>query len=75
MNHTAKIDPAPSSAIEDDVMDEMENNEATEIFEYKPESEQLTDAEILDDGFLDGYEDLDATDVLDTQFSFVPGEE
>ena len=75
MNHTAKIDPAPNSAIDDDVMDEMENNEATEILDYKPESEQLTDAEILDDGFLDGYEDLDATDVLDTQFSFVPGED
>jgi len=75
MSHTAKIDPAPSSAIDNDVMDEMENNEATEIFEYKPESEQLTDAEILDDGFLDEYEDLDMTDALDTQFSFVPGED
>jgi len=75
MNHTAKIDPATTSVIDDDVMDEMENSEATEIFEYKPESEQLTDAEILGDGFLDGYEDLDATDVLDTQFSFVPGED
>jgi hypothetical protein len=53
----------------------MENNEATEIFEYKPECEQLTDAEILDDGFLDGYEDVGTTDVLDTQFSFVPGED
>ena len=75
MNHTAKIDPAPISAIDDDVMDAMENNEATEIFEYKRESEQLTDAEILDDGLLDGYEDLDVTDMLDTQFSFVPGED
>ena len=42
MKHTAKIDPALSSAIDDDVMDEMENNEATGMFEYKPESEHLT---------------------------------
>ena len=72
MKHTAKIDPALSSAIDDDVMDEMENNEATGMFEYKPESEHLTDAEIPDEEFLDEYEDLDAADVLDAQFSFAP---
>ena len=75
MKHTAKIDPALSSSIEGDVMDEMENNEATGILEYIPESEHLTDAEILDEEFLDGYEDLDATDVLDAQFSFMPGDD
>ena len=75
MKHTAKIDPALSSSIEGDVMDEMENNEATGILEYILEPEHLTDAEVLDEEFLDGYEDLDATDVLDAQFSFMPGDD
>ncbi len=72
MNHTAKVLPATSQAMDDEVMEEMENNEATGMFEYKPDPEQLTDAEILDDDFLDGYEDLEATDDIDDQFSFVP---
>ena len=75
MNHTAKIDPTLNHALEDEVMDEMENNEATGLFEYKPGSTELSDAEILDEEFLDAYEDLDATDVLDDQFSFVSGED
>jgi len=70
MNHTAKIDTALIHAIDDDVMDEMENNEATGMFEYRPEAEELTDAEILDETFLDELEDFEATDVLDEQFSF-----
>ena len=75
MNHTAKIDPALTTVIDDEVMDEMENNEATGMLEYKPGSERLTDAEILDDNFLDDYDDLDATDVLDDQLSFLSGED
>ena len=55
----------------DDVMDEMENNEATGMFEYAPEPEHLSDAEILDESFLDDYEDFDATDVLEDDFGFV----
>ena len=70
MNHTAKIDLTLSNAIDDDVMDEMENNEATGMFEYKPEPEHLTDTQILDETFLDEVEDFDATEILDEQFSF-----
>ncbi len=41
MNHTAKVDPAPSEA--------MAKNETIRILEHKPDSEHLTDAEILND--------------------------
>lgn len=72
MNDTAKIDSTLNSPIDDEVMDEMENNEATGLFEYQPESDQLTDAEILDDNFLEEYEDFGATDVLDEHFTVSP---
>lgn len=75
MNHTAKIQPDPSYSMDDEVMEEMENNEATGLFEYKPDSEQLTDADILDETFLDEYEDFDATDVLEEDFGFVAGDD
>ncbi len=57
--------------MDDEVMEEMENAEATGLFEYAPEAEDLTDADILDDTFLDDYEDFDATDVLDQEFNFL----
>ena len=44
MNHAAKVDPAPSEA-----MDKMAKNETIGTLEYKPDHEHLTDAEILDD--------------------------
>ena len=75
MNHTARIDPIPSDAIDDDVMNEMENIEATGVLEYKPDPDRLTDAETLDDGFLDGYDDIDTPDDLDDELSFVLGED
>jgi len=74
MNHTAKLDLAPSEALDNDVMEEMENNEATGIFDYKPDTVSLTDANIADDEFLDNYEDLDATDILDESLLFNIGE-
>ena len=75
MNHTAKVQPEPSYAMDDEVMEEMENNEATGLFEYAPEAEQLTDAEILDESFLDDFDDFDATDVLDEEFGFLSGDD
>ncbi len=75
MNHTAKVDPAPSDAMDDDVMNEMENMEATGVLEYKPDPNVLADSETLDDGFLDGYEDLDIEDSRDDELSFVLGED
>ncbi len=75
MNHTAKVDPAPSDAMDDDVMNEMENMEATGVLEYKPDPNVLVDSETLDDGFLDGYEDLDTEDSRDDELSFVLGED
>ena len=74
MNHTAKSDSTLINPIDDEVMDEMENNEATGLFEYKPEADQPTDAEILDENFLDDYEDFDATDVLEENFAFNPAD-
>ncbi len=75
MTHTAKVDPAPSDAMDDDVMNEMENMEATGVLEYKPDPNVLADSETLDDGFLDGYEDLDTEDSRDDELSFVLGED
>ncbi len=75
MTHTAKVDPAPSDAMDDDVMNEMENIEATGVLEYKPDPNVLADSETLDDGFLDGYEDLDTEDSRDDELSFVLGED
>lgn len=74
MNHTAKNDSTLINPIDEEVMDEMENNEATGLFEYAPESDQRTDAEILDEDFLDEYEDFDATDVLDENFALNPAD-
>ena len=75
MTHTAKVDPAPSDAMDDDVMNEMENIEATGVLEYKPDPNVLVDSESIDDGFLDGYEDLDTEDSRDDELSFVLGED
>ncbi len=75
MNHTAKLQPEPSFSMDDEVMEEMENTEATGLFEYVPEADQPTDAEILDETFLDEYEDFDATDVLEDDFGFVSGDD
>tara|TARA_B100001971_G_scaffold175865_1_gene169655 strand:- start:280 stop:507 length:228 start_codon:yes stop_codon:yes gene_type:complete len=75
MSHTAKIQSTSTQVIDEEVMDKMENNEATGFFDYKPDPEQLTDTEILEDEFLGTYEDLDVTEVLDEQFLFVPDDE
>ena len=75
MSHTARIDPTPVDAIDDDVMNEMENVEATGVLEYKPYPERLTDTETSDDGFLDGYDEIDRQDDLDDELSFVLGED
>ena len=44
MNHTARVDPAPSEA-----MDKMAKNETIRTLEHKPDPEHLADAEIPDD--------------------------
>ena len=75
MRHTAKIDPAPSDAMDNDVMNEMENFEATGIFEHKPDPDYLADSDALDDEFLEGYEHVEAEDVFDDELSFVLGED
>ena len=75
MNHTAKIEPASSDAMDDDVMTEMENIEATGVLEYKPDPTFLADSEALDDAFLEDYEDVDTEEVLEDELSFVRGED
>ena len=57
--------------MDDEVMEEMENDEATGLFEYVPSADQLTETEILYETFLDDYEDFDATDILDEEFGFL----
>ncbi len=49
MNHTAKIDPAPSDAMNDDVMSETEDLGATGVLEYRPNPNYVADSEALDD--------------------------
>ena len=75
MNHTAKTDPISSYATDDDAMNEVEHNEATGMLEFDSDPNYLTDTEILDDGFLDDYADLDTADEFDEQLSFVRGED
>ena len=75
MSHTAKIDPASSDAIDDDVLTEMENIEATGVLEYKPDPKFLAYSEALDDASLEDYEDADTEDVLEDELSFVLGED
>ena len=71
MNHTAKIDPTPGYAMDDDVINEVDKNGAPEMLEYQSDPNCLTDTEILDDRFLENYDDLDAADVLDDQLSII----
>ncbi len=71
MNHTAKIDPTPGCAMDDDEINEVDKNEAPGMLEYQSDPNCLTDTEILDDRFLDNYDDLDAADVLDDQLSII----
>jgi hypothetical protein len=69
MNQTAKAVPAENYAIDEEVMDEMENIEPTGLFDYAPDQENRTDAEILDEEFLDDYDDFSATDVITDHFA------
>ncbi len=71
MNHTAKVDPTPGYAMDDDVINEVEKNETPEMLQYQSDPNCLTDTEILDDRILDNYDDLDAADVLDDQLSII----
>ena len=49
MNHSAKVDLAPSHAIDDEVRDEMEKNETIKALEHKSEPGHRTDSESRDD--------------------------
>jgi hypothetical protein len=69
MNQTAKAVSAENYAIDEEVMDEMESIEPTGMFDYAPEQENRTDAAILDEEFLDDYDDFSATDVIPDCFS------
>jgi len=69
MNQTAKVEPAENHAMDEDVMDEMESVEPTGLFDYAPEQANRTDTEILDEEFLDNYDDFSATDVIPDSFS------
>ena len=75
MNQTAKTDPSPSQALDDDALNEIENNEVAELLGDESDPNYLTNAEFLDDGLLDGYEDLDSAAVVDDQLSFIRGED
>ena len=75
MNQTAKTDPSPSQALDDDALNEIENNEVAELLGDESDPNYLTNAEFLDDGLLDSYEDLDSAAVVDDQLSFIRGED
>lgn len=75
MNQTAKTDPSPSQALDDDALNEIENNEVAELLGDESDPNYLTDAEFLDDGLPDSYEDLDSAAVVDDQLSFIRGED
>ena len=75
MNQTAKTDPSPGQALDDDAPNEIENNEVAELLGDESDPNYLIDAEFLDDGLLDSYEDLDSAAVVDDQLSFIRGED
>jgi len=75
MNQTAKTDPSPSQALDDDALNEIENNEVAELLGDESDPNYLTNAEFLDDGLLDSDEDLDSAAVVDDQLSFIRGED
>lgn len=75
MNQTAKTDPNPSQALDDDALNEIENNEIAELLGDESDPNYLTNAEFLDDGLLDSDEDLDSAAVVDDQLSFIRGED
>lgn len=75
MNQTAKTDPNPSQALDDDALNEIENNEVAELPGDESDPNYLTNAEFLDDGLLDSDEDLDSAAVVDDQLSFIRGED
>ena len=75
MNQTAKTDPSPGQALDDDALNEIENNEVAELLGDESDPNYLTDAEFLDDGLVDSYEDLDSAAVVDDQLSFIRGED
>lgn len=75
MNQTAKTDPSPSQALDDDALNEIENNEVAELLGDESDPNYLTNAEFLDDRLLDSDEDLDSAAVVDDQLSFIRGED
>lgn len=75
MNQTAKADPSPGQALDDDALNEIENSEVAELLGDESDPNYLTDAEFLDDGLPDSYEDLDSAAVIDDQLSFIRGED
>ncbi len=75
MNQTAKTDPSPGQVLDDDALNEIENNEVAELLGDESDPNYLTNAEFLDDGLLDSYEDLDSAAVVDDQLSFIRGED
>ena len=75
MNQTAKTDPNPSQALDDDALNEIENNEVAELLGDESDPNYLTNAEFLNDGLLDSDEDLDSAAVVDDQLSFIRGED
>ena len=75
MKQTAKTDPSPGQSLDDDALNEIENNEVAELLGDESDPNYLTNAEFLDDGLLDSYEDLDSAAVVDDQLSFIRGED
>ena len=75
MNQTAKTDPSPGQALDDDALNEIENNEVAELLGDESDPNYLTNAEFLDDGLLDSAEDLDSAAAVDDQLSFIRGED
>ena len=65
MDSKRKIDPTDTAVLDDDVMDEMEDYEATAVLDNR--QAHLSDADILDDELLDDIEA--STVVLDNKLS------
>jgi len=72
MNPMPKLQLQTSITTEIDFEEKPEGRVAEVYFEFEPETKQLTDAEILEDTFVDDYDEFTNTELLGEDFDFIP---
>ena len=75
MNPAVKLQLKLKAAKAEDLEEDSEMLSTETYFEFEPETDQLTDAEILEDGFLEDYDDFENSELLGAEFGFIPGED